>query len=164
MTEIDTEEEKPLKETKAEKKATGTDKKQQQGRRGVWKRVRVRPADSFETAESQNIGNHFFNNLSFDDKKTLAETKEAKAVAEASEEDETMQHSDVEVVPQKVVTEKPEPEVFTTQMPEIEIKEIVTEAPVVQTTTTTTTMAPTTEKVEINEKLTKLMVNFYENC
>lgn len=32
-------------------------------RRGVWKRVRVRPIDSFETAESQNIGKHFYNSL-----------------------------------------------------------------------------------------------------
>lgn len=32
-------------------------------RKGVWKRVRVRPLDNFETAESQNIGNHFYNSL-----------------------------------------------------------------------------------------------------
>lgn len=32
-------------------------------RRGVWKRVRVRPVDSFEAAESQNIGKHLFNSL-----------------------------------------------------------------------------------------------------
>lgn len=157
MTDIDTDEEKPAKEVKPEKKATGTDKKQQQqGRRGVWKRVRVRPADSFETAESQNIGNHFFNNLSFDEKKTATETKGFKPV-DTSDEDETMQHSDVEVVPQKAVTEKPEPEVFTTEMPEIEIKEeIVTDAPIIQTTT----FAPIPEKVEISDKLTKLMVRF----
>lgn len=32
-------------------------------RRGVWKRVRVRPVDSFEAAESQNIGKHLYNSL-----------------------------------------------------------------------------------------------------
>lgn len=32
-------------------------------RRGVWKRVRVRPLDSFETAESQNIGKQLYNSL-----------------------------------------------------------------------------------------------------
>lgn len=32
-------------------------------RRGVWKRVRVRPADNFETAESQNYGSRIFNSL-----------------------------------------------------------------------------------------------------
>lgn len=32
-------------------------------RRGVWKRIRVRPLDSFEAAESQNIGNHLYNAL-----------------------------------------------------------------------------------------------------
>lgn len=32
-------------------------------RRGVWKRVRVRPVDSFETAESQNIGKQLYNTI-----------------------------------------------------------------------------------------------------
>lgn len=32
-------------------------------RRGVWKRVRVRPVDSFEAAESQNIGKQLYNSL-----------------------------------------------------------------------------------------------------
>lgn len=32
-------------------------------RRGYWKKVRVRPADTFETAESQHIGNHYLNSL-----------------------------------------------------------------------------------------------------
>lgn len=50
---------------KPEKKQT-TEKKG--GRRGVWKRVRVRPADGFETAESQNIGNQFLNSLDKDQK------------------------------------------------------------------------------------------------
>lgn len=32
-------------------------------RRGVWKRVRVRPIDAFETAESQNIGKQIYNTI-----------------------------------------------------------------------------------------------------
>lgn len=32
-------------------------------RRGVWKRVRVRPIDGFETAESQNIGKQIYNTI-----------------------------------------------------------------------------------------------------
>lgn len=32
-------------------------------RRGIWKRVRVRPADNFETAESQNYGSRVYNSL-----------------------------------------------------------------------------------------------------
>lgn len=32
-------------------------------RRGVWKRVRVRPADGFETAESQNYGSRIYNSI-----------------------------------------------------------------------------------------------------
>jgi len=41
-------------EPKAEKKGK---------RRGVWKRVRVRPIDSFEAAESQNLGKQLYNSL-----------------------------------------------------------------------------------------------------
>lgn len=32
-------------------------------RRGYWKKVRVRPVDTFETAESQHIGKHYLNTL-----------------------------------------------------------------------------------------------------
>lgn len=32
-------------------------------RRGVWKRVRVRPSDGFETAESQNYGSRIYNSI-----------------------------------------------------------------------------------------------------
>lgn len=38
------------------------------GRRGVWKKIKVRPADGFETAESQNIRNPFYNSLDRDQK------------------------------------------------------------------------------------------------
>lgn len=42
-------------------------------RRGVWRRVRVRPADGFETAESQNIGTQFFNSIRSEDSKEIKE-------------------------------------------------------------------------------------------
>lgn len=42
-------------------------------RRGVWKRVRVRPVDGFETAESQNIGNQIYNTILSNNSKELAE-------------------------------------------------------------------------------------------
>lgn len=41
-------------ESNAEKKAQ---------RRGVWKRIRVRPIDAFETAESQNYGQQYINHI-----------------------------------------------------------------------------------------------------
>lgn len=41
-------------------------------RRGIWKRVRVRPIDSFEAAESQNLGKQLFNTLYIDDNKNNA--------------------------------------------------------------------------------------------
>lgn len=42
-------------------------------RRGVWKRVRVRPIDSFETAESQNIGKQLYNTIIGDNIKEFGE-------------------------------------------------------------------------------------------
>lgn len=42
-------------------------------RRGVWKRVRVRPVDSFETAESQNIGKQLYNTIISDNVKEFGE-------------------------------------------------------------------------------------------
>lgn len=54
------------KDSKAEKKSTKLDKKN--GRRGVWRKVKVRPADGFETAETQNIGKHLFNSVADNDK------------------------------------------------------------------------------------------------
>lgn len=50
-------------------------------RRGVWKRVRVRPIDSFETAESQNIGKQIFNTLISDNVKEFGERNTKKTGA-----------------------------------------------------------------------------------
>lgn len=47
-------------------------------RRGVWKRVRVRPVDSFETAESQNIGKQLYNTLISDNVKEFGERNTKK--------------------------------------------------------------------------------------
>lgn len=55
------------KDTKSEKKSTKLDKKSGP-RRGVWKRIKVRPADGFETAETQNIGKHLYNAVADNDK------------------------------------------------------------------------------------------------
>lgn len=51
--------------TAASKTESSTDPSSTQPpkRRGVWKRVRVRPVDAFETAESQNYGHRVFNGL-----------------------------------------------------------------------------------------------------
>lgn len=55
-------------------------------RRGVWKRVRVRPVDSFETAESQNIGKHLYNTLTNDNIKEFGERNTKKVVGLPSNE------------------------------------------------------------------------------
>ncbi|XP_055315197.1 mucin-17 [Sitodiplosis mosellana] len=49
-------------------------------RRGVWKRVRVRPVDSFETAESQNIGKQLYNTIISDNVKEFGERNAKKPV------------------------------------------------------------------------------------
>lgn len=67
-------------------------------RRGVWKRVRVRPVDSFETAESQNIGKHLYNSLldenvkAFGDRFTHKDTNAAFAPSAATETDQSEQY------------------------------------------------------------------------
>lgn len=48
-------------------------------RRGVWKRVRVRPVDSFETAESQNIGKQLYNTILGDNIKEFGERNNKKS-------------------------------------------------------------------------------------
>lgn len=63
----DIEEEDAKSEAKTEKKPIGNEKKTAL-RRGVWKRVKVRPADAFETAETQNIGKRLYNSVSESDK------------------------------------------------------------------------------------------------
>lgn len=50
-------------------------------RRGVWKRVRVRPVDSFETAESQNIGKQLYNTILSDSVKEFGERNTKKPVS-----------------------------------------------------------------------------------
>lgn len=55
-------------ESKTEKKPIGGEKKSS-GRRGVWKKVKVRPADGFETAETQYVGKQLYNVISSNDKK-----------------------------------------------------------------------------------------------
>lgn len=51
-------------------------------RRGVWKRVRVRPVDSFETAESQNIGKQLYNTIISDNIKEFGERNKKKTVGQ----------------------------------------------------------------------------------
>lgn len=53
--------------TSTRTRSDNADKKNK--RRGVWKRVRVRPIDGFETAESQNIGKQIYNTILSDSAK-----------------------------------------------------------------------------------------------
>lgn len=96
--------------SKVEKKPIGNEKKAN-ARRGVWKRVKVRPADGFETAETQNIGKHLFNSVTDSDKKE-GEKRETTTVT-------------AEVLPTEIIETKETPleHVFsetTTSEPEVE--------------------------------------------
>lgn len=83
-------------------------------RRGVWKRIRVRPLDGFETAESQNYGQQYINHIpsvdlkeekvkQFDSGLTTTTTIEVAATSEAEVETakptiELETHTEVPVV------------------------------------------------------------------
>lgn len=94
----DASESQQLKSTTSKELETATEKKGK--RRGVWKRVRVRPVDSFETAESQNIGKHFFNSLVTDQSsKDFGERYQTKSKADKDEEADQEEASVTEVSP-----------------------------------------------------------------
>lgn len=60
---VDSEKSEDAKETEAEGEKKPDQLKKGAKRRGYWKKVRVRPVDTFETAESQHIGKHYLNTL-----------------------------------------------------------------------------------------------------
>lgn len=72
-------------------------------RRGVWKRIRVRPLDAFETAESQNYGQQYINQIPNVDAKEdkFEKVKQIDSVVTSTEE---------------VITSKIETESTTTQI------------------------------------------------
>lgn len=109
-------------ETKADKKPTGNEKKPN-GRRGVWKKIKVRPADAFETAETQYVGKSLYNTVSNSDK---AEGEKENRFDESEETSTTAKT--VEIEPTEIISTKETPleHVFsetTTLEPEIEEKQ-----------------------------------------
>lgn len=105
-------------ESKTEKKAVG-DEKKTSGRRGVWKKVKVRPADGFETAETQYVGKQLYNTVSNDDK------KEGEKKNRFEEQPELTTVKNVDVEPTEIIATKETPleHIFsetTTIEPEVE--------------------------------------------
>lgn len=95
-------------------------------RRGVWKRVRVRPVDGFETAESQNIGNQIYNTILSNNSKELSEqSRDAHKGFKASYQSYKLEgHSDEDVeelviknMDTVIVTKKPEDDTTTMYSP-----------------------------------------------
>lgn len=95
-------------------------------RRGVWKRVRVRPVDGFETAESQNIGNQIYNTILSNNSKELAEqNRDAHKGFKASyqsyklegQSDEDVEELATENNDTAIVTKKPEDDTTTMYSP-----------------------------------------------
>ena len=109
-------------EAKTEKKAIANEKKTN-SRRGVWKKIKVRPADGFETAETQYVGSRLYNSVS-DNEKTEGE-KQITFEEQPSEKPETTTVKYIEIEPTEIVSTKDTPleHVFsetTTIEPEIE--------------------------------------------
>lgn len=95
-------------------------------RRGVWKRVRVRPVDGFETAESQNIGSQIYNTILSNNSKELTEqTRDAQKGFKATfqsyklegQSDEYVEELDNEKKETVIVTKKPEDDATTMYSP-----------------------------------------------
>lgn len=109
-------------------------------RRGVWKRIRVRPHDSFETAESQNYGQQYINhipNVDVKEEKIKHFDFGVATVETITSKDEI----DTTIVPTDQHTERSAPEnditstSTTTESEIISTTEIPTETPVEITTT-----------------------------
>lgn len=110
-------------ETKSEKKLIG-DEKKTGPRRGVWKRVKVRPADAFETAETQYVGKQLYNSVvdgekregeksnQFEEEKetTTAKKDDIEATEIASTKETPLEH---------VFSETTTPEADTTEAPSL---------------------------------------------
>lgn len=88
---------------KSEKKATKLDKKinaQNSRGRGVWRKVK-RPVDSFETAETVNIGKHLYNSVGDSDK------KEGEKPNLRKEEEEEVETTAKTIVESEITTARP---------------------------------------------------------
>lgn len=90
-------------ETKSDKKPVGTEKKTN-ARRGVWKKIKVRPADAFETAETQYVGKSLYNAVSDDDK---AEGEKQNRFDEPEEASTTAKTAEIE--PTEIISTKETP-------------------------------------------------------
>lgn len=98
--------------------------KKQGRRRGAWRRVRVRPVDTFETAESQNIGRQIYNTIAVENNKKIQdfEAEKEKLNEKPYFENESSINLDTTNSPAK------EEDITTTATPEI-VTEIITEVP-----------------------------------
>lgn len=163
-----------LETTSAKTRSDIVDKKNK--RRGVWKRVRVRPIDGFETAESQNIGKQIYNTILSDNTKDSFE-KGAKTnsyqsyeISEENKEFVSEQNEDATIVPSpgdldlgtgapmdllangtyKDSTTTEKTETISTQQPEVTTIETYDDI------STDVTAAPTEMELKIKEVLSSL--------
>lgn len=99
--------------------------KKQGRRRGAWRRVRVRPVDTFETAESQNIGRQIYNTIAVENNKKFDDFEDEKF--KLNEKPYFENESSV-IVDRTDVPIKEEADITTTTKPEM-VTEIITEIP-----------------------------------
>lgn len=158
-------------EAKSEKKPIGNEKKTG-SRRGVWKRVKVRPADAFETAETQYVGKQLYNSVVDNEKRegekiNLFEEEKETTTAKKDDIEATEIASTKETPLEHVFSETTTAEAETTEAPSLgmfdEARKALTELfsseidsddtevtedklEALQDSTTTTTLIPTTEE------------------
>lgn len=140
--------------------------KKQGRRRGAWRRVRVRPVDTFETAESQNIGRQIYNTIAVENNKKFEDfdAEKVKLNEKPFSENENYINLDTTNLPPK------EEDITTTGIPEI-VTEIITEIPEeVQSETTSfiaeeeeVTTIPQSKSQEIEEILEATTIASNEN-
>lgn len=146
MKDIDNE---PKSETKTnDKKSIGNDKKSAAARRGVWKRIKVRPGDGLEASETQNVGKQLSNSVPEGGKVTTAkpdeDTTQYATTEKTIEETKGMFDEARKALTALFSSEDGEDDTLNVEEVEEEIQESST---TVQTPTTTEDTTTTTEEV-----------------
>lgn len=142
-------------ETKNEKKPHQTEKKS--NKRGVWKKIKVRPVDGFETAETQNIGKQLFNSIKIEEER--ANERKTQLIEENTTALKAGNEVTTETTPLDYTTpseEIDEEASTTTTKPTFEIPlELTSTAPSATEEISTSEVDRSTEKVEQNSKQVK---------
>lgn len=138
-------------------------------RRGVWKRIRIRPVDGFETAESQNIGSQIYNSVvSIDSKEQNQQQKDAKkgfgtyhSYTIEDEEDSQDAAAEEELLSNEQITIKPDAVVSTVYSPgDVDLG---TGAPIIEANATKVVVVTTEADTVSTTEFPEVSTNIYEH-